>query len=94
MLICNIFKHSPVFRIGGDEFVVILTNRDYENREELVKNFKEEIYENRKNGKVTISIGLAIFERGKDRIFKDVFERADKEMYKFKEKFKSEADVS
>ncbi|MBR1445255.1 MAG: GGDEF domain-containing protein [Firmicutes bacterium] len=90
MLVCNIFKHSPVFRIGGDEFVVILTNRDYENREELIQKFIEEIYENKKKGKVTISIGLAVFERDKDRIFKDVFERADKEMYKFKEKFKRE----
>lgn len=27
--ICKIFEHSPVFRIGGDEFVVILTGEDY-----------------------------------------------------------------
>ena len=32
-LICNIFKHSPVFRIGGDEFVAILTGDDYDNYE-------------------------------------------------------------
>ena len=25
--ICGVFKHSPVFRIGGDEFVVILENQ-------------------------------------------------------------------
>ena len=31
-LICDIFKHSPVFRIGGDEFVAVLTGDDYENR--------------------------------------------------------------
>jgi len=24
-MLCEYFKHSPVFRIGGDEFVVILT---------------------------------------------------------------------
>ena len=65
-------------------------NRDYENREELTRKFIEDIYENKKKGKVTIAIGLAVFERDKDRIFKDVFERADKEMYKFKEKFKRE----
>ena len=28
-LICDVFVHSPVFRIGGDEFVVILKNNDY-----------------------------------------------------------------
>lgn len=27
--ICNIFSHSPVFRIGGDEFVAILSGEDY-----------------------------------------------------------------
>ena len=32
-LICRVFQHSPVFRIGGDEFAVILQNDDYENRE-------------------------------------------------------------
>ena len=30
-LVCNIFTHSPVFRIGGDEFIVILRNSDYKN---------------------------------------------------------------
>ena len=28
MLICNTFKHSPVYRVGGDEFVVILIGQD------------------------------------------------------------------
>ena len=29
-VICSFFKYSPVFRIGGDEFVVLLQNEDYE----------------------------------------------------------------
>ena len=28
--ICDIFDHSPVFRVGGDEFAVIVRGRDYE----------------------------------------------------------------
>ena len=36
-LICSQFKRSPVYRIGGDEFVVILENADYNNREALVR---------------------------------------------------------
>ena len=35
-MICDIFQHSPVYRTGGDEFVVILTGRDYIIRKELV----------------------------------------------------------
>lgn len=27
--ICGVFSHSPVFRIGGDEFVAILSGEDY-----------------------------------------------------------------
>lgn len=34
------FKNSPVYRIGGDEFAVILQGADYENREELAKLFE------------------------------------------------------
>ena len=29
--ICNVFVHSPVFRIGGDEFAIVLRNNDYDN---------------------------------------------------------------
>ena len=27
-MICDIFQHSPVYRTGGDEFVVIMRGRD------------------------------------------------------------------
>ena len=35
-MICDIFQHSPVYRTGGDEFVVVLHGRDYLIRKELV----------------------------------------------------------
>ena len=38
-LICRIFQHSPVFRVGGDEFAVILKGDDFLNRAELVRRF-------------------------------------------------------
>ena len=34
-VISDIFKRSPVFRIGGDEFLAVLQNRDLENFKEL-----------------------------------------------------------
>lgn len=43
MLICKVFAHSPVFRIGGDEFVVILQNSDYEEKEQLFTEFDEKM---------------------------------------------------
>ncbi|MBO4286029.1 MAG: GGDEF domain-containing protein, partial [Bacilli bacterium] len=40
-LIQKTFKGCPVYRVGGDEFVAILTNDAYDNREELVKKFND-----------------------------------------------------
>ena len=31
-LICRVFQHPPVYRVGGDEFVVVLEGNDYQNR--------------------------------------------------------------
>lgn len=39
MLISEFFENSPVYRIGGDEFAVILEGGDYGNREKLLTAF-------------------------------------------------------
>ena len=46
-IICDVFEHSPVFRIGGDEFVAVLQNGDYENREALLRLFDAKCSEKR-----------------------------------------------
>ena len=88
-LICQHFDHSPVFRIGGDEFVAILKGCDYENREELESSFRETIDDNRKNGSVVVSSGLAVYIPGKDESYNDVFNRADELMYQRKQTLKA-----
>ena len=80
-LICNVFKHSPVYRIGGDEFVVLLHGEDYKNRETLLNNFDKMMYENIIKDDVVISTGLDVFSKEKGDTFQSVFERADKKMY-------------
>ena len=89
MLICHKFDHSPVFRIGGDEFVAILKDRDYENREELEGSFRQMIDENQRNGKVVVASGMAVYMPGKDESYNDVFKRADEMMYKRKQELKA-----
>lgn len=89
-MISDVFGHSPVYRIGGDEFVVILSGNEYKQREELLKKFRESSEANRvsRSGPVVAS-GMATFHPGKDESFNAVFKRADQKMYKNKNKIKS-----
>jgi len=85
-LICRIFQHSPVFRIGGDEFSVILQNDDLENREALAEEFTHtmaEISDHASNAwdEVHIAMGIAVYDSQCDRSVSDVQRRADELMY-------------
>ncbi len=90
VIICRIFDHSPVFRIGGDEFVVILRGHDYENRDDLKKRFYNAQIDNRHKGLVTIAYGMSEYIPGRDLTVQDVFERADDLMYENKKRFKEQ----
>jgi len=89
-MVCEMFKHSPVFRTGGDEFVGILTESDYEQRDELLKKFREESLSNgRLRSGPEVACGLAVYEPATDKGFNEVFERADLEMYEDKKAIKA-----
>ena len=87
-MICYGFQHSPVYRIGGDEFVTVLENQDYDNRTELLRAFDQKILENETFGKVTVSSGMAVYNPSEHDNFHSVFENADKQMYRNKQKMK------
>jgi diguanylate cyclase (GGDEF)-like protein len=92
-LICNVFKHSPVFRIGGDEFVVLLKNEDLENMDELVAKFdgyceSEVIRIGDYELPISIARGVAEYNPDFHTSFEDVFDCADREMYIHKNKIK------
>lgn len=90
-IICEIFAHSPVFRIGGDEFVAFLSGNDYNRRDVLFAELRARVEENRHvEGAPVIASGMAVYDPGTDRYFSDVFERADQEMYENKKNLKSE----
>lgn len=88
-LICHQFDHSPVFRIGGDEFVTILRGGDHAKREELVRSFRKTIDDNLNNGSVIVASGLAVYDASKDTSYNDVFRRADVSMYEEKRRLKA-----
>jgi diguanylate cyclase (GGDEF)-like protein len=87
-LICRNYDHSPVFRIGGDEFAAILEGNDYENRETLMEDFLRSVEENQRDGRVVIACGMAVYDPKKDTSYNDVFRRADRHMYECKERLK------
>ena len=91
-LVCQTFAHSPVFRIGGDEFVAILRGSDFENRERLEKKFTEAVKENVDQHKVVVACGISVFDKEHDKNVSSVFERADALMYKNKMRMKNEHD--
>ena len=88
--ICHTFQHSPVFRIGGDEFAAVLRGADYENRHELLSSIMDQNRDNRQTGGVTIACGLADYIPGKDMSVSTVFERADSLMYENKKLLKTD----
>ncbi|SDB19221.1 diguanylate cyclase (GGDEF) domain-containing protein [Ruminococcaceae bacterium FB2012] len=93
-LICKVFEHSPVFRIGGDEFAAVLQNDDFRRREELIRLFEErraEICASAPNKweEVHIALGIAIYDPELDSSVSDAVRRADKIMYENKRIAKS-----
>ncbi len=88
-LICRVFQHSPVFRIGGDEFAVVLKNEDYERREELKDLFERSAAEINAAAaneweQVHVAMGVADYDPQADAYVIDVARRADKTMYQNK----------
>lgn len=95
-LICNTFKHSPVFRIGGDEFVTIAQNDDYNNRHELMASMREHMEALKTRGdsvplteRISIASGMAEYDRTLDEDFASIFKRADELMYENKYNMKN-----
>lgn len=92
--ICNFFKHSPVFRIGGDEFVAIVQNDDFDNFEQIKKELNDfTVSEAGKEGSIidkkSFSAGFEVFDYKKHHSFSDVFKKADIDMYENKSKLKN-----
>ena len=91
MLICKVFAHSPVFRIGGDEFVVILQNSDYEEKEQLFTEFDEKmksvIVDSSHDISLSIAYGIACYTKEMDT-YDMVFQAADHAMYEKKKEMK------
>ena len=91
-LVCSVFKHSPVFRVGGDEFVAVLQGVDLVNRHALKEELTELVHRNAEEKKVVMACGISVYDRAHDNSVDEVFERADALMYKNKMAMKGGRD--
>lgn len=90
---CEVFSRSPVFRIGGDEFAVILRNQDYQDRDRLEEEFRTMVSDHLSSKpwkNVSASIGIAAYDSELDTAAEDVMKRADQKMYAMKKEMKAE----
>nr|MCR5358114.1 GGDEF domain-containing protein [Lachnospiraceae bacterium] len=94
-ILADIYKRSPIFRVGGDEFVVILEGKDYRNRDELIKIAIHEFEKTSADKgadpwhRYSAAIGMAAYVPGEDEDVETVFKRADDEMYAAKTRMKA-----
>ena len=87
-LICESFPHGAVFRVGGDEFVVILQEKGYETMDEALGKLNKKVEENINEDGVVVAAGSSVLQPD-DRQLCDVFTRADHLMYERKSKLKA-----
>ena len=91
-VVCGVYAHSPVFRVGGDEFAVVLTGNDFENRDQLLAEARRRYDALQHDGslpeweRVSAALGMAEFDPDVDQSIEDVFSRADKAMYEEKKR--------
>ena len=94
-MICEVFKHSPVYRIGGDEFAVLLQDSDYVNRKELCEQLRADYERTSAQRDVSpwlrysAAVGMAE-KAADDNSVELVFRRADEAMYRDKVRIKKQ----
>lgn len=98
-ILCTAFPMSTVFRIGGDEFVVIPSVLEYARIDEKLDGLKMMLSDQKKTSsdvlaRISLAFGCAVFDRDKDHSYQEVFERADKIMYEEKKKIHMSDGIS
>lgn len=93
--VCGVFGTDNVYRIGGDEFVVVLEDELLEQAPKLLRAFENVLTWKREQPslqpweRVSIAIGMAVYDSARDSSAENVLKRADEEMYRKKQAMKA-----
>ena len=98
-MICTVYQHSPVYRVGGDEFIIVLTGQDYRDRRKLFNEITQKFAETDSNAsaepweRFSAAFGMAEYSNISNETVEQVFNRADKQMYDNKIRMKKNRTV-
>lgn len=85
-VLATVYNKGEIFRIGGDEFIVIMNTVSEAEVQNSMSRLEYQIAADNLHEKpykrpLSMSMGYAIFRQGEDKEYKEVFHRADKNMY-------------
>ena len=91
-VVVRVFRKENVYRVGGDEFVAIVSTDSSEEMDSLFEKVEKELEKENTIDKayqypISLSKGYAVYRRGEDYEFKSVFQRADVAMYQDKDAY-------
>ena len=91
-LLTEEFPRSEIYRIGGDEFVIIMENKLSDLCGDMIRGSRQRMRDHSESyrelpGQVVLAAGMASYVPGTDNSYMDVFQRADEKMYKNKSEF-------
>lgn len=85
----EVFGRENTYRIGGDEFAVLMKNTNAEEFRRLSEKYTVTLEAHKCSVPVSAAIGTAVYDQSSDGSFEAVFRRADEEMYRTKAEMKS-----
>ena len=93
----KVFGKDHIYRIGGDEFIVILDGMQPRDIERYYQDFENKMASNQHAERpyktlLSVSKGAAVFQPGEDTEYQEVFRRADRVMYQEKAAYYTKHD--
>lgn len=90
----NLRKTDLLSRFGGDEFVVLLSDTPLDEATELAKRILKKIQQKKLKAGIPLSCSFGISELRSGEEFRQLFERADKALYRAKDGGRNQVQTS